>query len=223
VVTGDSVLRIDGAAPLSAGSVAAVAELCDRVEDLRGAAARVVVEVSGAPSGDWAAGLSVGLVSKWERALRRLERLPALLVAVADGECGGSALDAFLTADHRIATASTRLVLASADGAPWPGMALYRLGRHTAQAAALRRMALLGLPMSAQDAARASLVHEVVGDAAAALAGPNASVRGLDGAELAIRRQLLFDASTTGFEEALGAHLAACDRTLRRVAAEPLS
>jgi isomerase DpgB len=39
------------------------------------------------------------------------------------------------------------------------------------------------------------------------------------GAELAIRRQLVLEAATTTFEDALGMHLAACDRALRRAAA----
>ena len=34
-------------------------------------------------------------------------------------------------------------------------------------------------------------------------------------AELAIRRRLLLEAPSTSYEEALGTHLAACDRTLR--------
>jgi isomerase DpgB len=38
------------------------------------------------------------------------------------------------------------------------------------------------------------------------------------GAELAIRRQLMLEAMTTTFEDALGTHLAACDRALRSVA-----
>jgi isomerase DpgB len=36
------------------------------------------------------------------------------------------------------------------------------------------------------------------------------------GAELAIRRQLMDEASWMSFEDALGPHLAACDRALRR-------
>jgi isomerase DpgB len=41
----------------------------------------------------------------------------------------------------------------------------------------------------------------------------------MDGAEMAIRRQLIFEAGSTTFEDALGAHLAAADRALRREAA----
>jgi|SRR5882757_1224407 len=40
------------------------------------------------------------------------------------------------------------------------------------------------------------------------------------GREPAIRRQLMYDAATTSFEEALGAHLAACDRMLRQASSE---
>ncbi|MCZ9336264.1 enoyl-CoA hydratase/isomerase family protein, partial [Streptomyces sp. TRM76130] len=46
---------------------------------------------------------------------------------------------------------------------------------------------------------------------------------GLSGKELAIRRQLLFDAANTAFEDALGPHLAACDRALRGTAREAAS
>jgi isomerase DpgB len=38
------------------------------------------------------------------------------------------------------------------------------------------------------------------------------------GADLAIRRQLVLEAANTAFEDALGVHLAACDRALRRAA-----
>lgn len=218
-MNGELLLRVDGTLAPSADALAAVSEVCDRAEDLRGADVRVLIEVSGAPASGWAAGLAVGLVSKWERALRRLERLPAALVAVADGDCGGTALDAFLVADHRIAKPEARLLPTAADGTVWPGMALYRIGRSAAQALAVRRAVLLGAPLSAAQAAALSLVHEVSADPVSAVAEFAAAARGVNGAELAVRRQLLFDASTTGFEEALGAHLAACDRLLRRASA----
>jgi len=45
----------------------------------------------------------------------------------------------------------------------------------------------------------------------------------VDGRELSIRRRLLLEAASTSFEDALGAHLAACDRALRRAATDPPS
>lgn len=88
-------IGIDGTRSLAAGAVAAVHALCDRSEEKRtpqhGDRPR-----SGAPTELLPQDLTIALISKWERALRRLERLRASTIAVADGDCGGMALDALL-------------------------------------------------------------------------------------------------------------------------------
>ncbi|MEU6276982.1 enoyl-CoA-hydratase DpgB [Streptomyces populi] len=208
-------LRIDGQQPLSADTVAAVTAVCEAAEDLDGRAS-VVVRVSGVPHGPWPGDLTVSLVSKWERALRRLERLPATTVAVADGDCGGPALDVLLATDHRIATGSVRLVVPVEGGGTWPGMALYRLAGHGANAAPIRRAVLYGTPVDAAHALALHLIDELTDDVPKALLIAAERARTVSGTELAIRRQLLHDAAGTSFEEALGVHLAACDRALRR-------
>ncbi|KES08699.1 enoyl-CoA hydratase/isomerase family protein [Streptomyces coelicolor] len=210
-------LTIDGTEPLSAASVKAVAAVCDRAEDLarddRGAGV-VTVHVSGAPEGAWTSGLDVMLVTKWERVLRRLERLPMATVAVASGDCGGPALDVLLTTDIRVATPDTRMSVPRDGSATWPGMAAYRLVQQ-AGVGRIRRAVLFGLPIGAADAVRLGIVDELADDPAAAVAAAAELVAGLAGKEVAIRRQLLFDATTTSFEDVLGPHLAACDRALR--------
>ncbi|WP_344335130.1 enoyl-CoA-hydratase DpgB [Kitasatospora putterlickiae] len=214
-------LTIDGTEPPSAASVEALTEICDRAEDLahrQGGAGTVTVHVAGAPEGAWTSGLNVGLVTKWERVLRRLERLPAVTVAVASGDCGGSALDVLLATDIRVAATGTRLLVARDGAATWPGTAGFRLVQQ-AGLGRIRRAVLFGLPIGAADAVRLGIVDELADDPAAALEAVAELVAGLAGKEVAIRRQLLFDATTTGFEDALGAHLAACDRALRREAA----
>jgi isomerase DpgB len=173
--------------------------------------------VSGAPGRRGPGELTVALVSKWERVLRRLERLPALTIAVADGDCGGPALDAFLATDYRIATGTARLVPTVLAGTTWPGMALYRLAQLGA-AAPIRRAMLFGTPITGADALALHLVDEITDDPASALAAVGELAATMSGPELAIRRQLMSEASTTGFDEALGMHLAACDRVLRRAA-----
>ncbi|MDH6521531.1 isomerase DpgB [Streptomyces sp. SAI-135] len=213
-------LRIDGGRPMSAETVAAVGAVCDAAED-GGARGPVVLELTGSPAGPgWTDGLTVGLVSKWERALRRLERLPEVTIAIADGACGGTALDALLTTDLRVATRSLRLRLPALDGTTWPGMALHRLAQQTRGIASIRRAALFGTPIDASEALTLHLIDEVADDAAGAAAAATGLAAGVNGAEMAIRRQLLLDAHAVPFEEALGAHLAACDRALRRTAAE---
>jgi isomerase DpgB len=208
-------LTVDGGRPLSAEAIAAVDRACDQAEDLAEPGA-VLVRISGAPGPTWSEGLTVARVSKWERALRRLERLPTVTIAVAEGDCGGPALDALLATDYRVAAGSLRLLSTVAEGVPWPGMALYRLGRQGAYTAAIRRMVLFGVPLEAADALALHLVDEVTDDVVAAVARVGAGTAGFSGPELAIRRQLLLDAATIGFDEALGGHLAACDRILRR-------
>ncbi|MFF7474790.1 enoyl-CoA-hydratase DpgB [Streptomyces sp. NPDC008092] len=211
-------LTVDGSRPLSAGAVHDLGVLCDRAED-RSAGGVVTLRVSGAPAPGWAEGLGVGLVTKWERALRRLERLPAATVALATGDCGGLALDTFLAADIRIATPDARFLVPFDGEATWPGMAAFRLVR-LAGAARVRRAVLFGHPIGAAEALELRIADELADDPDAAAAVAEQLIEDLSGKELAIRRQLLFDAAVTGFEEALGRHLAACDRALRRNAAE---
>jgi len=122
-----------------------------------------------------------------------------------------------LAAQFRIVSPGTRLCVSTGHGATWPGMSLYRLARQ-ATVGSIRRAALLGVPVPAPAAMALGLVDEVTDDPDAALAGLAEAAAGIDGKELAIRRQLILDAARTSFEDALGSHLAACDRALRRSA-----
>jgi isomerase DpgB len=213
----DLMLRIDGSRALTAESVAELGALCNRAED--GDANRfVILWVSGVPGPGWFNDLPVALVSKWERGLRRLERLPAVTIAVADDDCGGPALDALLVADYRIMPAEALLVMPVVAGATWPGMALYRLARQAAGAAQARRAVLFGTSIGAAEAQAMGVIDDVAGNAALALEKAMEVAGAVPGAELAIRRQLMLEAMTTTFEDALGVHLAACDRALRSVA-----
>jgi isomerase DpgB len=215
--TGDLVLRVDGGRPLSADSVADLAAVCNAAEDSQ-AHAFVIVRVSGVPGPDWANDLPVALVSKWERGLRRLERVPAATIAVAEDDCGGPALDALLATDYRIMPTSAKLIVPIAAGATWPGMALYRLARQAAGTAAARRAVLFGTPIGAVAAQAIGIIDEVTGNVTIAIEKAMEVAAAARGAELAIRRQLMQEALTTSYEDALGVHLAACDRALRRLA-----
>jgi isomerase DpgB len=216
---GDLVIQVDGANTLSAELVTALAAVCDRAED-GGDRNAVILRVSGAPREQPGGDISVALVSKWERVLRRLERLPAATISIASGDCGGVALEVLLATDYRIATASTRLLIPGRAGETWPGMVLFRLAQQ-AGVAAVRRAVLFGVPISAPDAVMMYLIDELTTDGQAALAAAGQLADAVPGVELAIRRQLMQDAQTVSFEDALGAHLAACDRALRRVSAPP--
>jgi isomerase DpgB len=213
---GDVELRIDGSKSLTLATVAAVEAVCAAVESDQ-ATTVLPVHVSGTPGGAWTHGLDVALVTKWERALRRLEGLGATTVAVASGDCAGVALDALLATDYRIATPGIRLSLPVDGEATWPGMAIFRLAQQ-AGGTRLRRAILFGAHIDAPDSIDLGLIDELADDPAKALVAVADMVRTLSGRELAIRRQLMFAAATTDFEDALGPHLAACERALRRSA-----
>lgn len=210
-------LHIDGSAPLTRASVAAIEAACAAVE-VGQAPTMLVVYLTGTAEPGWTDGLDVALVSKWERSLRRLERLGVLTLAVASGTCGGLALDAMLATDYRIATSDLRLALSAEGDALWPGMSIFRLVQQGG-GARLRRMILSGGQIDAYEAVDLGLVDEVTDDLDKALQAVAELVGPLSNPELAIRRQLMFDAATSSFEDALGRHLAACDRMLRRSAA----
>jgi len=214
---GELTLRVDGSRALSADAVAELGAVCDAAEDA-GAHRFVIVWVSGVPSPRRTSDVSVALVSKWERGLRRLERLPAVTIAVADADCGGIALDALLATDYRIMPASAKLVVPVVAGATWPGMALYRLARQAAGTAPARRAGMFGTPIGAAVAAAMGVIDEVADNATVAIEKAMEMAAAVEGTELAIRRQLMLEAPTTTFEDALGVHLAACDRSLRRLA-----
>jgi isomerase DpgB len=198
-------------------SVAAVEAACAAAESDK-TITMLRVRLTGTPGEDWTHGLDVALVSKWERALRRLERVGVTTVAVASGDCGGLALDALLVTDYRIATPDIRLSLFVDGEATWPGMAIFRLAQQSG-GTRLRRAILFGAHLDARQSVELGLVDELTNDPDTALTDAAEMVSGLSGRELAIRRQLMFDAATTSFEDALGRHLAACDRALRRSAA----
>jgi isomerase DpgB len=214
----DVYLEIGGGVALSKSLVATVNEACGRVEEDERKGLTLLVHITGGHPGagdePWPHETAIHLVNQWERALRRLERLPVLVLAVVDGVCRGPAFDLLLATDYRVATADVSLELVGVAGGAWPGMALYRLVNQVGVGAA-RRMVVLGTPVTATRAAGLGLVDEVAEDAVARVRAVLQSAGGAHGRELAIRRQLLFEAAATSFEDALGTHLAACDRALR--------
>lgn len=210
--------KIIDTAVLSAALVETVNEICDQAAD-RDHGDLVGIRLHGSttmvPDLPWPGDVDVHLVSRWERALRRVERLDALTVGVADGCCHGAAVELLLVTDHRIAARNLRLWVGDQPGRAWPGMTTYRLVNQLGHARA-SRLVHFGAQLTAEEALRLGLISEVVEDPQAKLWSLRQLLGPIPGHELAIRRQLLSDAISTSFEEALGAHLAACDRALRR-------
>lgn len=206
-------IPVTGADALSAGLIGRIQEACVRAEDAAGTPTVVVALDGTGYAGEWPGDVGVHTVSKWERALRRLERLDAVTVAVADGACHGPLLEILLATDFRIAAPDTTFAFGCYGGQAWPGMAVHRLANQLG-VARTRQLVLFGAELTATEAHAAGLVNAVAADPSDHLDALAGSVRATTGRELAIRRRLLLDATATSFEESLGVHLAACDRTL---------
>ncbi|MFI0977272.1 enoyl-CoA-hydratase DpgB [Streptomyces sp. NPDC021093] len=202
-------VELDGRASLPE-LTALLQQACDLAEDGRSSAALLLRLTN---TGAWSEDLGIHQVNRWERAVRRLELLGALTVCTVDGTCGGAALDVFLAADRRIAGSGLRIVLNGRDGLPWPGMTLYRL-THLAGAAQTRRLLFRGDGLGGDEALALGLVDEINDDPARAESVLDELGRA-GATELAIRRRLVLEAMTTSYEDAIGPHLAACDRSLR--------
>ncbi|ATL31292.1 enoyl-CoA-hydratase DpgB [Streptomyces formicae] len=199
----------------------------EQAEDERATAAVIELDAGhadGAGHAEWPGPVDVHTVNKWERALRQWERLDAVTLVAASGTCGGPAFDLLLAADVRIAAPDLRVTLPSASGGFWPGMALHRL-THRVGVSGARRLALCMAGAGALDAEQArelGVVDEIADGTTGALddrlatALADRPARG----DVRLLRGLIMDAPGTSFEDALGTHLAACDRALRATGTE---
>ncbi|GGK90956.1 enoyl-CoA-hydratase DpgB [Mangrovihabitans endophyticus] len=211
-------IRVDPSRTLSATMVDEVTMVGEGGALGGGPAPVVVLWLAGghAAADAWPGPAAASTIEAWEHALRRIERLPAITVGVLDGRCGAAALELLLTADYRMATRGASVSL-PAPGEAWPGMLLHRFVQQCGLIAA-RRVILLGGDADAEALTACDAVDRVSQDPAGEIDAIVARAAGVDGRDVALRRQLLFDAVTVDFEEALGTHLAACDRVLRRAA-----
>ncbi|MEW2620510.1 enoyl-CoA-hydratase DpgB [Streptomyces sp. NPDC048106] len=209
--------EFDATRPL-AELTAALNSLCDEAESERHGTALVLrLNVPSVPA-RWPGETGVSAVNRWERAVRRLEKLDATTVVIAEGHCAGPALELLLAADVCIGVSGLTLGLPLNDGHFWPGMALYRLVRRLG-AHRTRQLLLWDTDVSLARAVELGLVDRSAADAEAAEHAAGLLTGHLADRETALRRQLIDEAETTEYDEALGIHLAACDRELRRLRA----
>jgi isomerase DpgB len=213
-------LKIDGYSLLCDALVAEFNNACDRVEEA-GENSVMLINVCGKSSPDvdrvWPgplSGLEIQLVNQWEQALRRVERLAAVTIAAVQGTCAGVALEVLLATDYRLATPDLRICLSGPSGV-WPSMSIFRFA-HQLGIGRSRQVALFGADLSAMRTIDLGLVDGVVADLNAAVSHFIESLTQGIYTDIALRRRLLLDAIGTTFEDALGVHLAACDRMKRK-------
>lgn len=154
-------------------------------------------------------------INRWEQAIRQVERLPGLVLAVACGSLNGPAFELFLAADYRIVRTNARFNLPNNQGQIWPGMMMHRLVHQIGMTRC--RQLFLGIQNLTPDYALSIGLIDNISDDTEIVSIVASRLSSISNKEFAIQRQLMLEALTTPFEEALGTHLAACDRELRRL------
>lgn len=206
---------IDGCAPLSDELLQALHAACDEVEDGGSPAVLRLCIRGGEPRTAWPGDVGVNEIHRWEKALRRLDLLDGVSVAVVSQACGAGAMELLMAADHRIADRTFSLEQLCAAGAGWPGMALHRVANRLGGAVG-RRVSMFTTELKAPEALRLSLVDEVVDDAERAAEAFVAGLWGCDLGAMSARRLLVAESVGRDYQESLGTCLAACDVELRR-------
>jgi isomerase DpgB len=211
-------IEIDGSSPLSKDLITRLDKACDEAED-RGPRTVMLFHIVGKrdlpASSEWPGNTSTQLVNKWERLLRRIERAGVTTIALVEYACSALALELLLVADVRLISGCGAIRHALAGGNVWPSMALYRLSRQIGEARA-RKLYLDGTDLTARQAMELNVADGMVNDLAGGLEHIAHLVTNSPLDDFAVRRRLMQDSLSTSFDEALGAHLAACDRALRR-------
>ncbi len=160
--------------------------------------------------------ICVQQISRWEKAVRRLEKTASIVMVIAIGIIDGWLLDILLASDYRIAFSNSKLCFSVNHGQVWPGMAIHRLVNQVGVALA-RKMIICGQEVQGKKALDMGLVDDLTDDIIKSVQKTLSKLRAISHADVSILRQLLLEAPAVTFEEALGTHLATCDREIRRL------
>lgn len=210
-------IEIDGLGLLSSELTTQLDKTISKVEDL-GSAALLVFHIIGHSDPTmvrmWPGPTDIQSVTRWERVLRRIERTDVSTIVFAERECSALALELLLVADCRLVTRTFSMRCSSPGSDVWPSMALYRLTRQIGESQA-RKLFLNTSDITPERAAALNIIDEIVDDVP--MNDPSLHLSAYaPSRDFAIRRRLMLDTLSTCFDDALGAHLAACDRALRR-------
>ncbi|WP_045767303.1 enoyl-CoA-hydratase DpgB [Xanthomonas albilineans] len=210
-------LDIDATSMLSEALIQRISLACDEVEDtampavlllhLRGTAT-LPADVS------WPGLVSLDVVGRWEKAMRRFERLEGLSLACIENACTAGMLDVLLAVDRSIAMPGASIHMHSGEAA-WPSMAMRRMSTHLGIGAA-RAVFLFETQLDCARMAQLGVVDQVSDDPQGLISTWLASLAGVDMQVLPSRRLLLLEGAAHSYEQAVGQHLAACDMELRR-------
>jgi isomerase DpgB len=207
-------MNIEDTASISVELIEKINQLCAQAE----ADEQVKVvgftfgKTSGADAGEAIA--DVALLHKWEKSLRRLENVNALIVAHCEGELSLAAMSILAVSDLRIGTPASSFGLNGKE-VTVPGMLIHRLTQQL-NANGLRSLLLLGNRWSAEEAEANGLLDRVASQPQALTEDIIFGLNPHAFNDIRVRRKLILEASTASYDETLGLSLSASDRIMRK-------
>lgn len=207
-------INFTGSAAITSDMIEQLNQLCAQVENTPAIDQVLFAFADGAAPAQGTESMDVGLLHKWEKALRRVENLNALLIATTDGECGLVALSIIAIADLRLGTPDSTFALRGKD-ITLPGMLIHRL---TNQLAAnwVRLLLVLGNTLCAEEALASGLLDRTSTQPAALAEDLAMGMNPHAFTDIRVRRKLMLEACHTSYEDTIGLSLSASDRTLRQ-------
>lgn len=156
-------------------------------------------------------GLDIHGFNKWEKLLRRIERLEKVTAFFAEGDLTGGGFQLLLTCDVRSALPDVRFRLPEVQMGFLPGMATWRLARYIGVGHA-RRLILRGDAVGTDEAIRLGLIDDVRTELDHV--DLRAHYRPETAVAASLARRLLLESAETQYEDALGNLLAAQFRAI---------
>ena len=152
--------------------------------------------------------------NKWEKMCSRLERLPKISIAVAEGPViGGGALGLLLACDARIGSPSMRIQLTEVKMGFLPGMSVFRLAKYIGLGRA-KRLIMQCREVDAKEAVEMGIIDEVSDNLERAIVDTIACFTPVRPVPVQLARRLLNESFASDFENFLGSLLAAQQRAI---------
>ena len=220
-LTHKSVLNVFNCTPgtdgiLTLGLINQLNLVCNEVEDAaKLSAPALILQLDGSPTFQAAEEQKdVYLVGKWEKVLRRIELLNAVVICATQERIGRLGLALMMVSDYRLAKSNTLIELKDNNNDILPGCVIQRIV-HQHGTGLTRKLILLGMQMSTQQALNCGMVDEIVEDINVGVQGFVDQLQVSQIKDIRVRRQLMLEAFHLSHDQTVGAHLAACDRLLR--------
>jgi isomerase DpgB len=209
---------IDGTEALSGELTQQLSDAADQAED-SGTNSTLFLRLAGdancSVEQHWPGCTDIQAVNRWERLLRRMERSDSTIVLLAERTCSALAFELLAIADYRLACHDFRVSRSVPGTDIWPSLALYRLSRQIGEVQT-RKLFLTMAEVTAEECQRLNVVDEVVEGFEDAVLSVDQFLKHAPLDDFPVRRRLMQDSLSMYFDDALGLHLAACDRALRR-------